>query len=250
MNYRERLLEQLAIDYNTTPQALCDGKNLFTMFSPDPRKRVFLNRKTEALRVLLLGDIAVFRCADEALCTALSQAFADTSAECFLSIRTLRELDRVLAAFAEQVAHQQLFFLPTGCDLSERELPTLCWYEGAELERFRGDTRFETALSFIPEMPDVLAVTAEEDGQILGLAGASRDAEHFWQIGIDVPASARRRGIATALVAALKREILTRGVLPFYGTAPSHIGSQRVAIGAGFVPTWAELRSAPLVKEK
>ena len=48
-------------------------------------------------------------------------------------------------------------------------------------------------------------------------------------------------GIGSMLVAVLKNEILKRGKLPFYGTSMSHIASQRVALGAGFVPMWAEL---------
>lgn len=249
MQYPERLLEQLAIDYDTTPQALRSGRNLFTLFTPDARKRVFHNKKSELLRVLLLGDIAVFRCTDEALCAALEAQFSDAPAEWMLSIRSLRALDKVLAGFSERIVHQQLFFLPTGSEPPERPELKLCWYEGEQLERFRGDERFQTALTFLPEMPDVLAAAAEENGQILGLAGASRDTAHFWQIGVDVVPAARRRGIASALVAALRREIVSRGALPFYGTAPSHIGSQRTALNAGFVPAWAEARSGALQKE-
>lgn len=48
-------------------------------------------------------------------------------------------------------------------------------------------------------------------------------------------------GIGTMLVAAIKNEILDKNRLPFYGTAMSHIASQRVALGAGFVPAWSEL---------
>lgn len=249
MEYSDRLLEQLAIDYNTTPQALRGGRNLFTVFSFDPRKRVFHNKKSELLRVLLLGDVAVFRCSDEALRAALETQFSDALAEWMLSIRSLRALDDVLSRFSEEIAHQQRFFLPTENAPPERPNLNLRCYEGEQLERFRGDERFQTALTFLPEMPDALAVTAEENGQILGLAGASRDAARFWQIGVDVVPAARRRGIATALVAALRREILSRGALPFYGTAPSHIGSMWTALHAGFVPAWAELRSAPLQKE-
>lgn len=82
------------------------------------------------------------------------------------------------------------------------------------------------------------------------MAGASRDAEDFWQIGINVIPSARRRGIASALTAALAQELLARDVLPFYGTAPSHIFSQRTALSAGFLPAWAELRTEPIKKEE
>ena len=47
--------------------------------------------------------------------------------------------------------------------------------------------------------------------------------------------------IGTMLVATIKNEILDKNRLPFYGTAMSHIASQRVALGAGFVPAWSEL---------
>ena len=35
--------------------------------------------------------------------------------------------------------------------------------------------------------------------------------------------------------------ILRQGILPFYGTAASHLASQRTALAAGFLPAWAEL---------
>lgn len=43
------------------------------------------------------------------------------------------------------------------------------------------------------------------------------------------------------LVEIIKNEILNMGKLPFYGTAMSHIASQRVALNAGFYPAWIEL---------
>ena len=48
-------------------------------------------------------------------------------------------------------------------------------------------------------------------------------------------------GIGSMLVELLKNEILDLGKIPFYGTAMSHISSQKVALNAGFYPAWAEL---------
>ena len=73
------------------------------------------------------------------------------------------------------------------------------------------------------------------------MAGATSDSDSMWQIGINVMPEAEGLGIGSMLVAVLKNEILKRGKLPFYGTSMSHIASQRVALGAGFVPMWAEL---------
>ena len=84
-------------------------------------------------------------------------------------------------------------------------------------------------------------VGAYRDGVLLGMAGATSDSDSMWQIGINVMPEAEGLGIGTMLVAAIKNEILDKNRLPFYGTAMSHIASQRVALGAGFVPAWSEL---------
>ena len=51
----------------------------------------------------------------------------------------------------------------------------------------------------------------------------------------------RGQGIGTLLVSLLSRQLQSQGVLPFYGTAMSHIASQRLALRAGFFPAWTEL---------
>ena len=63
----------------------------------------------------------------------------------------------------------------------------------------------------------------------------------MWQIGINVKPNGRRKGIGKILVSLLKNEILDKGRLPYYGTSMGHIASQKVVIGSGFVPAWAEL---------
>ena len=84
-------------------------------------------------------------------------------------------------------------------------------------------------------------MAAVREGEILGMAGASADSPDMWQIGINVDTNARGCGIGTILVTLLKNEILKRGKLPYYGTAFSHLASQRVALSSGFEPMWAEL---------
>jgi GNAT superfamily N-acetyltransferase len=86
--------------------------------------------------------------------------------------------------------------------------------------------------------PDVLAVLAMADGNIAGIAGVSADCEMLWQIGINVQPEHRQRGIAAALTNRLAMEVLERGKIPYYATAPRNIGSQRVAYRAGFKPAW------------
>ena len=80
----------------------------------------------------------------------------------------------------------------------------------------------------------------------MGMAGASCDSPAMWQIGIDVERNMRHHGVGKLLVSMLKSEIIRKGILPFYGTGMSHIGSQKVALGAGFIPAWAELITSKL----
>ena len=89
-----------------------------------------------------------------------------------------------------------------------------------------------------------------KDGEILGMAGASADSDVMWQIGIDVMPESKGRNLGPFITILLKREILKRGKIPYYGTVESHIQSQKVAVKSGFVPYWAEINSAPLPEEK
>ena len=132
---------------------------------------------------------------------------------------------------------------------------------GAEqIESFRGDKRYSNALGFSERRPDVLVLAAypvDESVSTVGesdpahaspiaMVGLSDDSPIMRQIGIDVLPAWRGAGIASALVRDAARLTLAEGYLPFYGTSPSHMLSQRVAMNAGLVPTWWEYVSTSL----
>ena len=135
--------------------------------------------------------------------------------------------------------------------------------DAEKFERFRGDKRYSNALGFSVTRPDVLVLAAypvEEDAadvpaagesdpalaDPIALVGVSDDSPIMRQIGIDVLPAWRGAGIASVLVRDAARLTLAEGYLPFYGTSPSHILSQRVAMNAGLVPTWWEYVSTSL----
>ncbi|WP_303990468.1 GNAT family N-acetyltransferase [Rothia mucilaginosa] len=134
--------------------------------------------------------------------------------------------------------------------------------DAEQFERFRGDKRYSNALGFSVTRPDVLVLAAypvDEDtpdapaaGESAALAdpiamvGLSDDSPIMRQIGIDVLPAWRGAGIAGVLVRDAARLTLAEGYLPFYGTSPSHMLSQRVAMNAGLVPTWWEYVSTSL----
>ena len=125
--------------------------------------------------------------------------------------------------------------------------------DAEQIERFRGDKRYSNALGFSATRPDVLVLAAYPVGESapaladpIALVGVSDDSPIMRQIGIDVLPAWRGAGIASALVRDAARLTLTEGYLPFYGTSPSHVLSQRVAMNAGLVPTWWEYVSTSL----
>lgn len=130
------------------------------------------------------------------------------------------------------------------CDMQKVDADIeIQWFEQKDIPPLYGRPEFPNALCdcFKPERPDVLAVGAVHEGQIVGLAGCSADTKLFWQIGIDVLTEWRGKGIATMLVKLLKNECFRRGAIPFYGTSLSNLGSWHVALGSGFYPAWVEI---------
>lgn len=138
--------------------------------------------------------------------------------------------------------------------------------DAEQFERFRGDKRYSNALGFSVTRPDVLvlatypveenaskasevAAAGESDPALadpIAMVGMSDDSPIMRQIGIDVLPAWRGAGIASVLVRDAARLTLAEGYLPFYGTSPSHMLSQRVAMNAGLVPTWWEYVSTSL----
>ncbi|WP_314925154.1 histone acetyltransferase [Rothia mucilaginosa] len=138
--------------------------------------------------------------------------------------------------------------------------------DAEQFERFRGDKRYSNALGFSVTRPDVLVLAAypveenaakasetaaagEDDPALadpIAMVGMSDDSPIMRQIGIDVLPAWRGAGIASVLVRDAARLTLAEGYLPFYGTSPSHMLSQRVAMNAGLVPTWWEYVSTSL----
>ncbi len=116
--------------------------------------------------------------------------------------------------------------------------------EGAAIKKLYDDPRFHMALGYSQENDrrDMLAVVAYEDGEILGVAGASNDTDKIWQVGIDVVPEKQGHHVATDLVRIISNEVLKQNKTPYYGTAWSNIASKRVAINAGYKPAWVEMK--------
>lgn len=101
-------------------------------------------------------------------------------------------------------------------------------------------TRFNEAIIYDTNLPwqTDLAVLAKQNGEIVGVAGASKTCAKLWQIGIEVLPQYRNLGLASYLVNRLTFEIMERGEIPSYDVIASNISSQRVAYRLGYFPAW------------
>ena len=235
------LCHQLAADFCCAEEDVLARGNHFSEYVPRDGRRRFREGEECYLKIAAVNGKLLFT-GDTGIVAWCRERWGMSGAEWIFEAEELRVLDERLRADGRQIAMVHPFYIagaPTeSCAESAVELR---WYRGEEIEAFRGDGRFNEAFSFCPEAPDVLGVAALRGGEIVGMAGASADSPTMWQIGINVAPEARGQGVATLLVTLLKNEILKRGILPFYGTALSHIASQRVALASGFLPAWAEL---------
>ena len=151
-------------------------------------------------------------------------------------------INEKLREYGHCLADVHHYYLPLEKTVIEERFPVKC-FEGEAIMQFEGDERFDEALLFEEDTPDMLAVSAMDGEKILGMAGATADCENMWQIGVNVTEAGKGKGVGTYLVSILKNKVLEKGKVPFYGTVESHIKSQKVAIQSGFVPVFLEMFS-------
>ena len=205
--------KQLAIDFCCTEEMVLDRENVFTEYKPQEGRRIF--RESEFFfkaasvngKILASGKPEIIRWARE--------TYKDGSGAWFMDVENLRRIDEKMKEFGCHIAQAHPFYIATEKTIVDTKGYEIKKYVGDEINQFRGDNRFDEAFLF---------------------ADIPKD-----EIGIAVMAEAEGLGIGSMLVEILKNEILDLGRIPFYGTAVSHIVSQRVALHAGFYPAWAEL---------
>ena len=240
----ELLVSQLAADFCVTSDEVLDSSHHFTIFEPHPDRRKYMEIIPCLLKIAVVNGKLLFtgRADIIARCQAL---YASANAPWFMEAPNLAALDQELSVFGACIRHARPFYtLPEPVAVDTGDI-TLRRYTPDAIVAFKGDERFGEAFGFCETAPDMLGVSAEKNGVLLGMAGASADSPHLWQIGINVESEARGHGVASTLVRLLANDVLAEGRMPYYGTSISHLESQRVALNAGFKPSWFELVAGP-----
>ncbi len=238
------LTRQLSADFCVSEAEALDSQHHFAVFSPHPDRRQYMEILPCLLKIAVVNGKLLFT-GREDIVARCRELYAHANAPWFMEARNLAALNRELAAFGACIRHARPFFTAdTALPVGSRDF-TIQRYTPETIVQFRDDDRFGDAYGFCEAAPDVLGVAAIRDGEILGMAGASADSPHLWQIGINVLPEFRGQSIAAMLVGLIRNDILAAGRLPYYGTSISHLESQRVALRAGFLPAWFELVAAP-----
>ena len=235
--------EQLACELNCDPSDFLRDETVITVPAAHEKRRRF-SEEPFFLQMASFGHNAVIS-ADAELHPWLSEWVKGKEGFWLFEQHNYFELDSELRKRGWRMAPTHHMFLPVPGPVNAETGLHIRWLEQRDLAPYYGRAEFSNALCdrFRPERPDVLAVTALDGSEIMGMAGCSADTPELWQIGIDVLPGYRRRGVGTALVSLLRDEVLRRGAIPYYGTSLSNIPSWKIALASGFVPSWIETES-------
>ncbi len=237
--------EQLALDYCCNAEDFFCKENKATLANIMDGRRIF-RAEPDFFKAGTMGNGTVITAAGEMLDFANELAKKYGGAEIF-ELTKIREINEQLVKYNKAIAFNSIFYLPV---TPYKYIPSnnfkLRFYEKPEIiSELYPVKNFNNALMYDSTKPrhDVLAVCAFDNGQIIGMAGASNDSERFWQIGIDVLPEYRRMGIAAELVSALTKAFFEHGAIPYYGTWSGNIASQNTARRAGYYPVWTEMNA-------
>lgn len=241
----ERVLQQLALEYNAKPENFTQEG--LTLTTPAKPKGVRLYSHDVPFFSMATTGNSVVITADERLHARLREIACEANdLHRLYEFGNLRKIEDLLHENGYGIHGTVHMYLP-GEAFEKTDLPdgfTYKWFETeAEIaSAFYPNEHFTMALSseYNPDRPDVIALAAMVGEKIVGVAGASADTDDMWQVGIDILPAYRGKGLGTALVRALCGRIEEKGKLPFYGTAVANIHSQVIAVRCGFYPAWTE----------
>ena len=253
---REAAMKQQAFDSNCKPEDFLRAENVFTVSKPNENAHkyfhlpVILDIVSFGTNAVVSGDAEIieeikpivsgtefYRLFETPKMYALNEALSRKNAKiCFMADYFLPDVEKV---FSSEVEKKLAPRIQVTIKVHELNGKNCDGYENL----FRPE--WSNAVCDVHRERNVLAVGAYDGEKLVALAGASADAEDFWQIGVDCLPEYRRNGIASAITNRIAREIFLRGKIPFYCCAWSNILSVKNALRAGFVPGWVQVTAKP-----
>lgn len=241
---RDKIIGVLSIDYD------CDQADLLRPRTIVKESRLCVGRRRFLLRdqnlsIVTIGNGVVVSC-DASRLEWMQQHLGPMNRDEVFSPAAVSMLSSFLEDEGQSLAGPDLKYACANSTFRDAQIPegicvdTLCGDKVHALYEFLG---FDHALQYRQETerPDVFASVARQDGEVVGIAGASADCDFMWQVGIDIIDSLRNCGVGKALLSQLTRAILDTGIIPYYSTASSNIASRALAVSVGYWPAWVEM---------
>lgn len=235
----EAATKQFYLDFNVENKIFDNGKITISNSKKIQGARIMEGKDLFFKAAVFLGKAYIM--VDDEISDWALEKFQNSAPQWFFEYPDLRMIDKKLKEYKREIADTHIYFLPSKDDNEIKPLREIRWFEQEELLQFKEKNHFTSALCFSKTQPDVLAVAAVDNGELIAMAGASMDGNYLWQIGINVLPDYQNQGLAANLTSIMKQEILNRGKTPFYGTSESHTISQNVGLKAGFLPAWSEI---------
>jgi hypothetical protein len=228
-NYMMQVVyNQLAIDYNCSPQDFLQEGLIFTEAKELKGRRPY-PFITPRLELITFGNGVVINVSSDILPLVKNKLEGKTRFDIF----KMPFICGVNPYFLPDFDNLRSYKRPDGFDfefVEKRDIANLYEYKG-----------FDYALRYNVNSfhPEVLAIVAKHKGYVVGVASASAECDTMWQINVDVLSPYRGNNLAVIMVNALTIEALKRGIVPYYSTDCSNLASQRVAVKSGYIPTWS-----------
>lgn len=227
--------QQLAIDYNCSPDDFLEDDLIFTEARANEGRRHFPFIKPR-LEMISMGRSTIINVSSEILQYVRQELEGKTREEVFNS-------PLVYGVYP--------YFLPDIDKIASIAKPDkfeFMMVEKQDIQKFYNiyGTRYGMRYDANSQNPEMLLVLAKYKDEIAGIAKAKADSRTMWSIDVDVFNSFRGRGLAAPMVNMLTLEILRLGYIPYYFAATSNVLSMRVAIRAGYIPAWVHCYKARL----
>ncbi len=230
MNKNEMMkivLNQLAIDYNCTPEDFFKDDIIFTLAEKSVGRRAmpFGNPRLE---LITMGRSIIVNASESIMPYVRKKFFGKSKYDIMNSPLVygvnplyLPDIDKTFQVDNSSYVYEII--------------------EQGSIHNLYRYKNFHNALQYNKnsERPEALAIVAKDCDKVIGIAAASADSKTMWQIGVDVCDKYKGFGIAPSMVNKLTIEILNRGIVPYYTTDCSNLNSQRVAIKCGYFPAFS-----------
>ena len=170
MDYiKEKLYQQLAIDYCCQISDIKDDKNHFMEYKKIEGRRQFEEADDCVLKVIAVNGKLIF-IGKKSVVDVCQKQFSNKSGNWFMDVVNFRELDEILKKEGYRIKTVHPFFIPKDDHVYEINGVEIKKYNQEEILQFKDDDRFDEAFCFSEASPDVLAVAAIIDNEIVCMA--------------------------------------------------------------------------------